>query len=905
MKQNGLIIFLMATILFACSKNKLPLYQSELYTITDSAVVQANYTARALSSTEITSNYQSPASDKISALMEFKFSINGKDNEKLFAMNHKYLFNTGEDANNTISLAFGSDDLMQDIDAGGKALPPNTKLIVKLDFTKVLQDFEEKGFFEAVTGEKIYKSDFKGLYMAGNTAPLSWDFENLHNKGLELKDSDGDGVFELELVMNPYNPDNFTQNHWKLGNDISKYPQLTSGKVIIDALYNLGLDETVMNIENDGTFRTGKEWPGVWTRDVSYSVFLSLGIIEPEICKTSLMRKVSNGRIIQDTGTGGAWPVSSDRTTWVIAAYELYKITGDEEWLNTIYPIIEKSLQTDLKTIVDPATGLMRGESSFLDWRKQTYPKWMNSTDIYESMCLGTNAVHFRAYEIMAEMATIKGKDANLYNKVAQKLKKAINQHLWVEDKGYYGQFIYGRASKVLSPKSESLGEALSVLFRIPTPEQSKKVISNTPMVSFGAPCVYPQIPQIPPYHNNAVWPFVQAFWNIAAAKNLNYSALEQGLAAFYRPAAMFLTNKENFVADNGDFKGTEINSDRQLWSVAANMSMIYRVLLGMNFEKDGILLTPVVPEAYGNKIVLNNFKYRKATFDFELLGFGNEISEISLDGEKLEKAFIPGNLEGNHSIKIQLNSSIKDKGKINLVENRFSPQEPDNKLFVYDTILAWEIAGTEKIYQLYENGTIISSSKYFSPKNSGEEIYDYQKIPRKQGSFEYQTNRIDKYGNNSFLSKPIYIGEDTLLDAAYFAKPSTLPYQGFIGKGFIELSKEKNRKISMTFDAKSDGKYLIDFRYSNGSGPYNTDNKCAIRTLSINNETIGVIVMPQIGKDEWSNFGYSNLWEVALKKGKNLIELSFEDYNENMNGEVNRAMLDGVRIRKIGLTTE
>lgn len=895
MKQNGLIIFLMATILFACSKNKLPLYQSELYTITDSAVVQANYTARALSSTEITSNYQSPASDKISALMEFKFSINGKDNEKLFAMNHKYLFNTGEDANNTISLAFGSDDLMQDIDAGGKALPPNTKLTVKLDFTKVLQDFEEKGFFEAVTGEKIYKSDFKGLYMAGNTAPLSWDFENLHNKGLELKDPDGDGVFELELVMNPYNPDNFTQNHWKLGNEISKYPQLTSGKVIIDALYNLGLDETVMNIENDGTFRTGKEWPGVWTRDVSYSVFLSLGIIEPEICKTSLLRKVSNGRIIQDTGTGGAWPVSSDRTTWVIAAYELYKITGDEEWLNIIYPIIEKSLQTDLKTIVDPATGLMRGESSFLDWRKQTYPKWMNSTDIYESMCLGTNAVHFRAYEIMAEMATIKGKDASIYNKVAKKLKTAINQHLWVEDKGYYGQFIYGRASKVLSPKSESLGEALSVLFRIPTPEQSKKVISNTPMVSFGAPCVYPQIPQIPPYHNNAVWPFVQAFWNIAAAKNLNYSALEQGLAAFYRPAAMFLTNKENFVADNGDFKGTEINSDRQLWSVAANMSMIYRVLLGMNFEKDGILLTPVVPEAYGNKIVLNNFKYRKAILDFELLGFGNEISEINLDGEKLEIAFIPGDLEGNHTIKIQLNSSIKDKGKFNLVENTFSPAMP--YVSEKERTLSWEPIDGVKEYNIYKNGqeSKRTNSLEYNPVNSS--ITD-----------EWQVATISKTGDNSFLSEPINFGDDNatnFLDAADFVKASTLPYQGFIGKGFIELSKEKNRKISMTFDAKSDGKYLIDFRYSNGSGPYNTDNKCAIRTLSINNETIGVIVMPQIGKDEWSNFGYSNLWEVALKKGKNLIELSFEDYNENMNGEVNRAMLDGVRIRKIGLTTE
>ena len=253
MKPGKILPFLLVIILIGCGKKDQTLYQSKQFSITDSAVIQDKYIAKAISATEIISNYQSPASDKISALMEFKFSINGKDNEMLFAMNHKYLINNEENAKNEINLAFGSNEYMQNIDAEGKTLLPNTKLLVKLDFNNVLKDFEEKGYFEAVTGEKIYKTDFKGLFIAGNTAPLSWDFENLHNKGLELKDKDGDGIYEIELTMNPYNPDNFTSAHWKLANDISKYPQLNSGKVIIDALYNLGLDETVMNIEEDGS----------------------------------------------------------------------------------------------------------------------------------------------------------------------------------------------------------------------------------------------------------------------------------------------------------------------------------------------------------------------------------------------------------------------------------------------------------------------------------------------------------------------------------------------------------------------------------------------------------------------------------------------------------------------------
>ena len=107
------------------------------------------------------------------------------------------------------------------------------------------------------------------------------------------------------------------------------------------------------------------------------------------------MKKVKRGRIIQDTGSGGAWPVSSDRTTWALAAWEIYKTTGDRTWLKQAYEIIKNSVEDDYKVIYDKTTGMYSGESSFLDWREQTYPKWMNNADIYVSQNLGTNAVKF------------------------------------------------------------------------------------------------------------------------------------------------------------------------------------------------------------------------------------------------------------------------------------------------------------------------------------------------------------------------------------------------------------------------------------------------------------------------------------------------------------------------------
>ena len=101
---------------------------------------------------------------------------------------------------------------------------------------------------------------------------------------------------------------------WHLKNDISSYPRLSSSNTLHNAIFNMGLDEMVNAVEPDSTLRTGKEWPGVWTRDVSYSIILSMAMLQPEVSRISLEHKISpNGTIIQDTGSGGAWPVSSDR----------------------------------------------------------------------------------------------------------------------------------------------------------------------------------------------------------------------------------------------------------------------------------------------------------------------------------------------------------------------------------------------------------------------------------------------------------------------------------------------------------------------------------------------------------------------------------------------------------------
>ena len=194
---------------------------------------------------------------------------------------------------------------------------------------------------------------------------------------------------------------------WERKNDLAAYPRLTTPNMLHTAIFNMGLDEMVNAVERDSTLRTGREWPGVWTRDVSYSIILAMAALQPEVSRISLEKKITpSGRIVQDTGSGGAWPVSSDRQIWGVAAFEVYKTTGDKQWLRKIYPVIKNSLEDDYKTIYDAETGLVHGETSFIDWREQSYPTWMQTADIYQSEALGTSIVHAHLPESPPYLAT-------------------------------------------------------------------------------------------------------------------------------------------------------------------------------------------------------------------------------------------------------------------------------------------------------------------------------------------------------------------------------------------------------------------------------------------------------------------------------------------------------------------
>ena len=138
------------------------------------------------------------------------------------------------------------------------------------------------------------------------------------------------------------------------------------------------------------------------------------------------------------------------------------------------------------------------------------------------------------------------------------------------------------------------------------------------------------------------------------------------------------------------------------------------------------------------------------------------------------------------------------------------------------------------------------------------------------------------------------------IIQAETLTAKAAHPYKGYSAGGFVELSKTQNPALQIPIDIKEDGLYAIDVKYANGNGPTNTENKCAIRDLQLNKKHIGTIVLPQRGKEEWSNWGMSNSVRVRLTKGNHQLALALEPFNENMNIDINQAMLDYIRIVKL-----
>ena len=299
-----------------------------------------------------------------------------------------------------------------------------------------------------------------------------------------------------------------------------------------------------------------------------------------------------------------------------------------------------------------------------------------------------------------------------------------------------------------------------------------------------------------------------------------------------------------------------------------------------------------MVPPAYSGERTLTGLRYRGATLNITVRGHGDGVAFVRLDGRPVERAEVPGTLTGTHTVEIQMNGRWTPT-TINRVENRWSPETPVTR--IEGDLLVWDAVPGAAHYAVFHDGGPVepTGERQFAMSGAGVVA-------------EYQVAAVDSSGLTSFLSEPVRVEpEGSVIVARPVGAPLEREHAGFSGDGYVRLTRETNTEVQVPVRITCGGHYLVEPRYANGSGPINTDAKAAIRTLRVGSDDIGVLVMPQRGTDRWTDWGYGTSLVLEFEPGEYTLVLAFTDRDENMDGRVNTALFDHLRLTRLQATDQ
>ncbi|HET7118821.1 MAG TPA: hypothetical protein VFI29_20185, partial [Hanamia sp.] len=145
MNKNIFIVLIIGTILNSCKvmNNNNAIYQSKEFSVYRDSVVQDFFVAKAISRTEIVSNYVSPGNEYVSPEVKFKFSINGADNAAPSGKDNGVICAGGAGNYESPVIKFGDQFVDSTKVPAGEYLKKATRLTWRVDMNNVLQSFKD------------------------------------------------------------------------------------------------------------------------------------------------------------------------------------------------------------------------------------------------------------------------------------------------------------------------------------------------------------------------------------------------------------------------------------------------------------------------------------------------------------------------------------------------------------------------------------------------------------------------------------------------------------------------------------------------------------------------------------------------------------------------------------------
>ncbi|MEE1673323.1 esterase [Agarivorans aestuarii] len=760
-------------------------------------------------------------------------------------------------------------------------------------------------------------------------------------------------------------------NNYTVYKELKGQPSSRTGNIGFDALFALSLNETLQNsvseIVDDNynggeaipcdCFETGAKWHYVWTRDLSYAANLGLALIDPQRVQNSLEFKLSPYRdgqakpvyaegssyglqIVQDTGTGGSWPISTDRVAWALGAEKLlHNLTGETRsgFIAKAYPALVNTLENDRIAAYDANDELYRGEQSFLDWREQSYASWIvnDISRLGSSKALSTNVLHYKAMLLASALANELGNsaDSTKYQEWASDLKEAINREFWLADRGLYSSIIAGHQDAAPLYKFDWLGQALAVVTGVADESRAASVVANYPHGDLGAPVIYPQQPNIAIYHNRAVWPFVTAYGLKAAINTNNVAVANAAYDTLIRSASLNISNMENLEwlslkpnlldIDNPGLSGPVINSTRQLWSVGAYVGMVVDGVFGLQTDEMGLTLKPFITSKLrrnlftdSNSVRLEGLTLRGHNINLQItLPSASEdtgyypVQSVSLNGVDASSSIDWSALTETNDIVITLGSLLNGRTDITMVtaapldnENPevFAPLEPSiERVYLENGLLAVELSDSQNTaqvnYRIYRNGEQIAANQALG-------VYQDNIAPQAGVAACYSAEAVFVSSNNvSHRSEPLCFSasQEVLVDdSRVISNLSISPADDIISQPYLsQWGQPDDTFVLNNLQIDANGTYNIQVKYHNDHNAINLGVTNATKWLLVRNSdgdvvAEGLLQMPHARTRSGTKpLVYSTPFTADLEMGT--YSLSLHDFYNMSYLEANSTFTD------------
>lgn len=666
-------------------------------------------------------------------------------------------------------------------------------------------------------------------------------------------------------------------------------PGYRSDNPLLTAVYALTIHELQADTTEDKLLVAGETW-GVWTRDVAYAAALGVNLASPEACRRSLEHCVRDGVITQDTGTGGGWPVSTDRVVWAMGAWAYYLSSGDKEWLSFSASAIQRTLEQDAAAL--RTTPLIPGETSFLDWREQSYPAWMSPADIGATYAFGTNVLHYMARKLLASMLHELGQsdEAEHYLHEAAELAAAINKTFYNEKTCSYCMYV--DANGLPCPQTDALATALAALCGL-AGDHALKTLQALPRTNYGTPVFAPYLAENPTaYHNRAIWPFVEAYVLLAHADQQDHAGVEKSMAALLRAVLAFGTNKENLHAVTGSAGDTIQSSSRQLWSVAGMLGLYYHGMLGIQYEHDNLVFNPCVPESFAGSHWFTGLSIRDMTLDIHLNGYGTEICSVIING-KAGLPIIPLSTKGHVQIELELQPLDGTPAQPDTPPARNDLPTPQWDT-PNDEQLSWRPVPAATRYHIYADGKLLGSTV--------KTTYPVKQLTQRTHSRRYQV-RASNLRTTSPLSIP---WEHVAPGARYILQPFRIgeesEYSVERGQAWLD-TRSCTAKLLYEPVTLPKGVYLARISYCNATASRRDGDTCALRELRVDNEPVAIIPLPHNTEaGDWESYVLTAPLRLRIDTpGKHTFTLHYTlPLCRNTNQSINQCMVRHLELTRV-----